>query len=302
MRATVQTALRLLGGFGGLAGVMAIASPAMARTAFDVVFDSGIAGTSYYNTGVKGKMSFDFRKDPDNGNNYILDLGITNTSPVSGPSSGTLVGFAFNEPLRNNGSEAISLQSYNPLESGFGRVFGGVNNTTSRQRSRGVAVNEGDWLTITGSATAPYAPFSNFDFCARMSSSSGCHGGSGSTGITGGTTKTVQFKLKSNDATIATADQVAERFYNLFNSFEPGDNLSKAQIALRFQNVKKTNGRTESGGEKVTGAAFWRIPDQGPTEEVPGPLPVLGGAAAYAWSRKLRRRIRLSAARGGTKS
>lgn len=299
MRATAKAPLRLLGGLTGLGlaalvGPVGFASPAMARTAFDVVLDSSIAGTSYYNTGVKGRMSFDFRKDPGNGNTYTLDLGITNTSPASGPSSGTLVGFAFNEPLRSNGSEAISLLSYNPLDSGFGRVFGGVNNTTSQQRSRGVRVNEDEWLTITGSATAPYAPFSNFDFCARMSSSNGCHGGSGSTGIGGGTTVNVQFKLQSNDSSIATADQVAERFYNLFNSFEPGDRWSKAQIALRYQNVKKANGRSESGGEKVTGAAFWRIPDEGPTNEVPGPLPILGAATAFGWSRKMRRRMRLS--------
>jgi hypothetical protein len=106
----------------------------------------------------------------------------------------------------------------------------------------------------------------------------------------------VQFKLRANDTSIATADQVAERFYNLFNSFDPGDRLSKAQIALRFQNTRKPNGKTESGGEKVTGAAFWRIPDEGPTNEVPGPLPVLGAAAAFGWSRKMRRRIGRSSA------
>ncbi len=288
MRAQAPTLLLLL---GGLTGPLAFGAPAQARTAFDVIFDSGIAGTSFYNTGVKSKMSFDFRKDPGNSNTYTLDLGITNTSPASGASSGTLVGFAFNEPLRDNGSEAISLLSYNPLDSGFGRVFGGVNNTTSSQRSRGVRVDEDEWLTITGSATAPYAPFPNFDFCARMSSRSGCHGGSGSTGIAGGTSVKVQFSLKSNDVSISTADQVAEHFYSLFNAFEPGDSWSEAQIALRFQNVKKPNGKTESGGEKVTGAAFWRIPNQGPTNEVPGPLPVLGAAAAFSWSRKIRRRI-----------
>ena len=283
-----------------LAALVGLAAPAQAKNAFDVIFDSGIAGTSFYNTGVKARMSFDFRKDPGNGNTYTLDLGITNTPPASGPSSGTMVGFAFNEPLRDKGSEAISLLRYNPLDSGFGRVFGGVNNTTPNQRSRGVRVDEDEWLAITGSATAPYAPFANFDFCARMSSRDGCHGGSGSTGIGGGSTVNVQFQLKANDASIATADQVAERFYNLFNSFDPGDRWSKAQIALRFQNVKKPNGRTESGAEKVTGAAFWRIPDEGPTDAVPGPLPVLGAAAAFGWSRKMRHLIRHSPTRSST--
>ncbi len=280
MRASAPTLFLLL---AGLAGPLALGAPALARTSFDVIFDSGIAGTSYYNTGVKGKMSFDFRKDPGNGNTYTLDLGITNTSAASGPASGTLVGFAFNEPLRSNGSEAISLLSYNPLASGYGRVFGNSN--------RGIRVDPQESLDISNLRTSPYAPFSNFDFCARMSSRSGCHGGSGNMGIAGGTSVNVQFSLKSNDASIATADQVAERFYSLFNSFEPGDRWSKAQIALRFQNVKKANGRTESGGEKVVGSAFWRVPNQGPTNEVPGPLPVMGAAAAFGWSRRMRRRI-----------
>ncbi len=280
MRATVTNTLLLL---GGVAGLITAGTPAMAKTSFDVIFDSGVAGTSYYNTGVKGKMTFDFSKDPGNGNTYTLDLGITNTSPASGASSGTLVGFAFNEPLRGNGSEAISLLSYNPLASGYGRVFGNSN--------RGIRVNPQESLNISNLSTAPYAPFSNFDFCARISSRSGCHGGSGSTGIAGGTSVKVQFSLKSNDVSISTADQVAERFYSLFNSFQPGDSWNKAQIALRFQNVKKANGSKESGGEKVTGAAFWRIPNEGPTNAVPGPLPVLGAAAAFGWSRKIRRRI-----------
>ena len=285
MRATVKNTLLVL---GSMAGLILASAPAMARTAFDVILDSGIAGTSYYNTGVKGKMSFDFRKDPGSGNIYTLDLGITNSSPASGPSSGTLVGFAFNEPLSGNGSEAISLLSYNPLSSGYGRVFGNSN--------RGIRVDPQESLDISKLSTAPYAPFSSFDFCARMSSSSGCHGGSGSKGIAGGTNVNVQFSLKSNDASISSADQVAEHFYNLFNSFEPGDRWSKAQVALRFQNVKKANGRTERDGEKVTGAAFWRISDQSPTNDVPGPLPVLGGAAAFGWSRRLRRRIKCSTA------
>ena len=280
MRPPASTLLLLL---AGLAAPMAFEARALARTSFDVIFDSGIAGTSYYNTGVKGKMSFDFRKDPGNGNTYTLDLGVTNTSPPSGASSGSLVGFAFNEPLRGNGNEAISLLSYNPLDSGYGRVFGNSN--------RGIRVNPQESLDISSLRTAPYAPFSNFDFCARMSSRSGCHGGSGSTGIAGGTSVKVQFSLKSNDVSISTADQVAERFYSLFNSFQPGESWSKAQIALRFQNVKKANGSTTSSGEKVTGAAFWRIPNEGPTNEVPGPLPVLGAAAAFGWSRKIRRRI-----------
>jgi hypothetical protein len=54
-------------------------------------------------------MTIDFPKDPGSGKTCNLDLNLTNSSPAAGPSSGTLVGFAFNEPLDGNGSEAVSL-------------------------------------------------------------------------------------------------------------------------------------------------------------------------------------------------
>jgi hypothetical protein len=257
-----------------------------------VFFDSSTPGTSVYGTGVKGKMSFDFVKDSGTGNTYTLNLGITNTSPPSGRTSGTLVGFAFNEPLRRNSyREAISLTRYNPLTSGFGRVFGGTTGVVANP-----SANLDTSLNITSLPTAPYAPFSDFDFCARKSSSAGCHGNSASDGIAGGTTVNVQFRLLSNLSSISTADLVAERFYNLFNSFDPSQSLNKAQIALRFQGVTNTNGQSVTTGEKVTGAAIWRSTGQAPTDQVPGPLPILGGAAAFGWSRKIRRLIRRSEA------
>lgn len=99
---------------------------------------------------MKGKISFDFRKDPGNGNTYTLDLGITNSAAASGPSSVTMVGFAFNEPPCSNGSEAISLLSYNPLSSGYGRVFGNSN--------RGIRVDPQESLEISNLRTSPLRP------------------------------------------------------------------------------------------------------------------------------------------------
>lgn len=113
-----------------------------------------------------------------------------------------------------------------------------------------------------------------------MGSRSGCHGGLGSTGIAGGTNVKNQIPQKSNDASISTADQITQRFYDLFNPFVSGDRWSKVQIALRFQRVKRASGRAESGGEMAAVTAFWRLPDQSHTSVVPGPLPVLGGASA----------------------
>jgi hypothetical protein len=118
---------------GCLVGLVGNAAPTLAKTSFEVFLDSSTPVT-----GVKGKMS----------------LGITNASSASGPTSGTLVGFAFKEPLLNNGTEAISLTRYNPLASVFGLVIGGTT---------GVIANHGanfdTALTITNLSPAPYAPF-----------------------------------------------------------------------------------------------------------------------------------------------
>ncbi|WP_159818661.1 hypothetical protein [Cyanobium sp. Copco_Reservoir_LC18] len=283
---------------------MGAGAPAVAKTGFNVYFDATKGNnTSFYNTGVTAKLSFDFKVNPSDPSTYLLDLGISNTSPASGKSSGTLVGFAFNEPLKSdNKSEAISLLGYNPLVSGYERVFGGINNPTSTQRSRGVRFVEGNTRTLTGNSLAPYEPFAPFDFCARVSSSSGCHGGSGDEGIGGQKSVQVQFTLKSNDPNIATADQVAERFFNLFNQYTPtGNNWKDAQIALRFQDVntgldRKGKPVMSKDGDKVTGFAKWRVIDEGPVDQVPGPLPVAGGIVAFGWSRRLRRRINSIAA------
>ncbi|MEA5410206.1 hypothetical protein VB737_00350 [Synechococcus sp. BA-120 BA3] len=241
----------------------------MAKTGFDVYFDAAPGNkTSLYSTGVTAKLSFDFKVNPNDSSTYLLDLGISNTSPASGKSSSTLVGLAFNEPLKSdNKSEAISLLGYNPLVSGYERVFGGISNPNREQRNQGALFIKDNNKTLTGNSTAPYKPFAPFDFCARVSSSSGCHGGSGDKGIVGGKTVNVQFTLKSNDPNIATADQVAERFFNLFNQYTPtGNNWKDAQIALRFQDVItgfKKSGKPEvsKNGEKVTGFAKWRVID-----------------------------------------
>ncbi len=281
---------------GCLAALLGSADPGLAKPSFDVFFNSAKKGTSFYNTSVTGQMTFRFTADPLQSNTYVLDLDIKNTSPLTGPGSGTLVAFAFNEPLiSGSNKEAASLLRYNPLSSGFGRVFG---NRTSGIEAK-PAADLKDSLNITNLRTAPYAPFSNFDFCARVSSSAGCHGGSGNKGIKGGESVQVQFQLQANSSSgLATVGQVAESFYNLFEKVP--SKLSDAQIALRFQDVriqdsKKPDGKKVDYGEKVTAyRTSWRLPDQGPTDDVPGPLPILGAAASFAWSRRLRRRIQSS--------
>jgi hypothetical protein len=246
---------------GCLAGLLAGASPAMAFTSFDVLFNSSLPGTSTSNTGVTGKMTFNFAKDT--GNQYILDLDIFNTSPVTGNPSGTLVGFALNFPGSNlKPKPDIEFLSYNSLSSKFTETFTNAN--------------------LGGVGT--------FSFCARSTDGQNCNGGQPKEGWADGTSTQVQFRLASNLSSVDTADKVAKSFYDLFSTWIPdpdAEDAKGAQVALRFQQVTTSTG-TPGASEKVGGLPK---PPQGPGDEVPGPLPVLGAATAFGFSRKLRRRI-----------
>lgn len=267
---------------GCLAGLLAGAAPAMAFTSFDVNFDSSIPGTSTEGTGVKGKMTFNFTKNT--GNQYTLDLDIANTSPVVGNPSGTLVGFAFNVPGSGNTPPDIKLLTYNPLDSNFGDVFGATANGNEATVANNTVLN-----IATNPQPAPFSPFGSFTFCARDSGNN-CVGGP-ARGLTDGQSTKVRFTLASNVAAVDTAEEVALSFFNLFNSWKPATDPNAPQVALRFQNVTTSSGQTDQS-EKVGGIP--KRPPNAPGDPVPGPLPVVGAATAFAFSRRLRRRIAAS--------
>ncbi len=261
----------------------------MAFTSFDVDFSAADKKTSAEATGVSGKMTFSFTKlNPFDAadNRYMLDLNIKNTSPVGVNPTGTLTAFAFNVPGPTS-SPDFKLLTYNPLSSNFGDVYGA--STTLRE----VNVNNNQDLLFPTTGTpirAAYAPFGSFTFCARDTGNN-CHGGSqNGTGLRDGESAAVRFTLASNKSTINSASLVAQSFFDLFNSrtFTKDGDFKNAQVALRFQNVTTSSG-VKNKSDKVAGVP--RKPPQGPGDEVPGPLPVLGAATAFAFSRKLRRRI-----------
>ncbi len=275
---------------GCLAGLLiGGATPAMAFTSFDIDFSAADKKTSAEATGVTGKMTFSFTKlDQTNAadNRYTLDLTVKNTSPIGTNPSGTLTAFAFNVPGPTS-SPDFKLLTYNPLNSNFGDVYGA--STTRRERN----VNNNQDLVFPATGTlirAAYAPFGSFTFCARDTGNS-CHGGSqNGTGLRDGESTAVRFTLASNKSTINSATLVAQSFFDLFNSrtFTKDGDFKNAQVALRFQNVTTSSGATGKS-DKVAGVP--KRPPQGPGDEVPGPLPVLGAATAFAFSRRLRRRI-----------
>ncbi len=242
---------------GALAGLLVGAAPAMAFTSFDVLFDSTIPNTSTGNTGVKGKMTFNFTKGT--GNEYTLDLGITNTTPTPGLPTGTLVGFAFNLPGESTNPDGIEIKGYDSLTSSFTKSF-------------------------YDAQLQPYS--SSFSFCGHSTGNGNCTGGNPTAGLADGASANVRFELASNIPTIDTAEEVASSFYNLFSSWTPSASQNSPQVVLRFQQVNP------GGSDKVGGIP--KKPPQAPPDKVPGPVPILGAATAFAFSRRLRRRITAS--------
>ncbi len=275
---------------GSLAAILGGATPAMAYTSFDVIFDASNKITSSEGTGVSGKMNFNFSKIDGSANKYNLDLTITNTSPVGANPTGTLSAFAFNVPGSKKTIPDFKLLTYSPLASGFGDVYGA--STRGRERN----VNNGDTLDIPSNPlAAAFAPFGSFTFCARDTGSN-CHGGyTNGTGLADGQSANVRFTLASNLPEVNNARQVAKSFYDLFNSWTPqgiGD-FKSSQLALRFQQVTTSTGRSGQS-DKVGGKPK---PPEAPPDGVPGPVPALGAAAAFGFSRRLRRRIALARGR-----
>jgi hypothetical protein len=218
-------------------------------------------GDSY--TGVTGTMNFLFGDAGDsNANTYTLDLTIKNTSSAPITSS-SLTGFAFDTPT------AVSSLVYNRNGTNFFKA------------------------DDTSISPAPL-----FSFCASTDNNTNngtqCGAGSVAQGLANGQQATVKYTFNFAGLTPTVSD-VSTAFLNLFNglTIQPAPNDTKAVnntvvLAARFQGINSAS--LNGGSDKVTGKPK-DTPGGGPGDAVPGPLPVLGAAAAFVQSRRLRRRL-----------
>lgn len=234
---------------------------ALAATSNFVVDLNKSFGNGY--TGVTGTMDFLFGDAGDsNANTYTLDLTIKNTSGAPITSS-SLTGFAFDTPT------GVSSLLYN-------------RNGTNFYQAEDTSIS----------------PAPLFSFCAgtdnNPNNGTQCGAGSTSLGLQNGQAATVKYTFSFAGANPAVGD-VSTAFFNLFNGLQvttPPNGTqavnSTVVLAARFQAI---NSPTQDGGsDKVTGKPRDK-PDDGPGDAVPGPLPVLGAAAAFVQSRRLRRRL-----------
>ncbi|MBW4531673.1 MAG: hypothetical protein KME02_13405 [Aphanothece saxicola GSE-SYN-MK-01-06B] len=236
----------------------------MAATSSFIVDLNKSFGDGY--TGVTGTMDFLFGDAGDTDvNTYTLDLTIKNTSATPITSS-SLTGFAFDTPT------GVGSFTYNRNGTNFYKAEDGeISNTQS------------------------------FNFCAstdnNINNGTQCGAGSAAQGLTmtpGNNQATVKYTFNFAGLT-PTVDDVSTAFLNLFSGLQvsPPPNQNEAVkdsvvLAARFQAIYSPT--QNDGSDKVTGKPRDK-PDDGPGDEVPGPLPVLGAAAAFVKSRQLRRRL-----------
>ncbi|WP_143594118.1 hypothetical protein [Synechococcus sp. BO 8801] len=260
-RSTLASLISLAGASFVLLG----GGPALAATSSFIVDLNKAFDDSY--SGVKGTMNFVFGDAGDsNANTYTLDLTLKNTSSAPIDSS-SLTGFGFDTPT------GVTSFSYNR------------NGTKFYQATKSP-------FTI-GPATSP------FTFCAftdnNTDNGTDCGSGSAKDGLANGESATVKYTFNFAGASPGVSD-VSTAFFNLFNSvvISPpnGDLADKTSVVLaaRFQAINSKTLGINDGSDMITGKPRDK-PDDGPGDAVPGPLPVLGAAAAFVQSRRLRRRL-----------
>jgi hypothetical protein len=259
-RSILASLISLAGATALLGGGSALA----ATNSFTVDLNKSF-GDAY--TGVTGTMDFLFGDAGDsNANTYTLDLTIKNTSGAPITSS-SLTGFAFDTPTGVS-SLLYDRNGTNFIQAGKDQSIGNV----------------------------------GFNFCASTSKNTdpnknNCDSGDTKLGLGNGQSAAVKYTFNFAGLT-PTVDDVSTAFLNLFSGLQtsPPPNDSQAVkntvvLAARFQAINSTT--STGGSDKVTGKPRTK-PGGGPEAEVPGPLPVLGAAAAFAQSRRLRRRLAAS--------
>ena len=251
-------------------------------SSLDENFDSSVSvpnsGTG--SSGIGGMMAFAFTKDKKSANTYILDLKITKQSPHIPAGSGTSSPSGLLIGNGSNYTPEVKLLHYNPIESGFGDGSGAKNS------GRRVKVTENSEFRIGSKPTIGNSVLAS---SGERDSSSTCVGGKpGVNGLLDGQASAVHFILASTVSCVDMPEEVAQSFYDLFNSRKSSNDPNPPQVVLRFQNDTTTAG-IDGQVEIVAGLPRGRA--QNPADAAPGPLPILGAATAFGFSRKLRRRI-----------
>ncbi len=249
------------------AGVLAVlaAFPALAADPFfTLTFESTAASSTNGGIkGIKGLATYTFSETTIG----QMTLSLTNLSG-SPATKAYLVSSGFNQPTNNPAGSDVSIVSFLEPDS--------------------------KWDVALSPANGGLSPFGSFDACASTDDGECDASGAANLGLAiGSPSKDVAiFTLKSGNAPLTTATAYRDAFVKMFKAPTKSGGAGEfdGNYFMRFKGLEGTNG----GSDKIwaTGISTGGGGGQAPGDAVPGPLPVLGAAAAFGYSRKLRQRLK----------
>lgn len=260
----------------GMVGLLSAATPAWAVDPFFTVTFGPDQSTEA--TGVRGSATFSFA---DAGSDVAMTITLSNltgTTPpplASQPTASEFVALAFQLPSNIStvdlGAGANADLGYTPSS---GSLFD-------------IAVANASLPPFD--STAPRPPLTPYSLCITAGNGDGCTGGGNpGNGLNNGTLdySAGTFTLTSNGPALSGALAFRQAFFDFYRPLIPptGDPAYIGPIAARFKAIEP-GGRSDKllAGTIGGGGA--------PGDAVPGPVPILGAAAAFGTSRRLRRRI-----------
>lgn len=258
----------------GMVGLLSAATPAWAVDPFFTVTFGPDQSTEA--TGVRAAATFSF---VDAGSFVDMTITLSNLTGTTPPPLGS----------QPTASEFVALAFQLPSNISTVDLGAGANADLGYTPSSGslfdIAVANADFSPFD--STAPRPPLDPYSLCITAGNDNGCTGGgnpgdglnNATLGYSAGT-----FRLSAADVSGALAFRQA--FFNFYQPLIPptGDPAYIGPIAARFKAI-------EPGGRSDKLLAGTIGGGQAPGDEVPGPVPLLGAAAAFGYSRKLRRRI-----------
>ncbi len=246
----------------GVLGVLA-ATPALAAgdPFFTLNFTSNpSSSTNGGITGIQAEATYTFSST--NVGDVTLSLKNLSGSPVT---SSRLVGTGLNLPTNPPADADIGITSFSQSDTNWN-------------------VSYGDSLP----------PFGVFDVCASSTPSGACDApGSPNNGLLNGQSTTIGTFTLNSTPSLATATAYRNAFVAMFQAPPSGGSAANfdGNYFVRFKAIQPGG-----GSDKVWATSITVSPDPNPGDAVPGPLPLFGAAAAFGYSRKLRRRMKIQSA------
>ena len=155
----------------------------------------------------------------------------------------------------------------------------------------GISQSDPDWNVSFGDSLPP---FGVFDVCASSTTSGNCDApGSPNDGLLNGESTTIGTFSLNSTPTLLTATAYRDAFVAMFQAPPSGGSAANfdGNYFVRFKAIQPGGGSDKVWATSITTGGN----GQNPGDKVPGPLPLFGAAAAFGYSRKLRRRLNTKA-------